>query len=121
MSDICIDIVSNHVIRAYDISANGIDVVSVHKLFAYRFMSTARIDVVSGHIKYCRLHMVSQDSRCMGDGRMHYAPFCYHGYVPLRCGGGGDVVMGNGTNQQQSGWGKYGLLCRMCATVDTFR
>ena len=89
MSDICIDIVSNHVIRAYDISANGIDVVSVHKLFAYRFMSTARIDVVSGHIKYCRLHMVSQDSRCMGDGRMHYAPFCYHGYVPLRCGGGG--------------------------------
>ena len=46
--------------------------------------------------------MVSQDGRCMGDGRMHHAPFCYHGYVPLRCRGGGGrggghVVMRNGT------------------------
>ena len=41
-----------------------------------------------------------------------------------RCGGGGvdtDLVMINETKQQQSGWGKYGLLCRMCATMDTFR
>ena len=22
----------------------------------------------------------------LGDGRMHHAPFCWHGYVPLRCG-----------------------------------
>ena len=42
-------------IRAYDMSAVGIDVVSVHKLFAYRVMSTVRIDVVSGHMKYCRI------------------------------------------------------------------
>ena len=39
-------------IRASDMSAVGIDVVSVHKLFAYRAMSTVRIDVVSGHMKY---------------------------------------------------------------------
>ena len=84
-------------IRAYDMSAVGIDDVSVHKLFAYRFISTVRIDVVSGHMKYWRSHMVSQDDRCMGDGRMHHAPFCYHGYVPLRCGWVGDVVMRNGT------------------------
>ena len=47
-----------------------------------------------------------------------------------RCGGVGgeggrggdrDLVMRNETKQQQSGWGKYGLLCRMCATMDTFR
>ena len=42
-------------IRAYDLSAVGIDVVSVHKLFAYRAMSTVRIDVVSGHMKYYRI------------------------------------------------------------------
>ena len=53
------------VIRAYDMSAVGIDVVSVHKLFAYRFISTVRKDAVGGHIKYCRSHMVSQDSRCI--------------------------------------------------------
>ena len=41
-------------IRAYDMSAVGIDVVSVHKLIAYRVMSTFCIDVVSGHMKYCR-------------------------------------------------------------------
>ena len=42
-------------IRAYVESAVGIDVVSVHKLFAYRFVSTVRIDVVSSHMKYCRI------------------------------------------------------------------
>ena len=55
-------------------------------------MSTVRIDVVSGHMKYCRSHMVSQDSRCMDDGRMHHAPSCYHGYhgsAEIRGGGGG--------------------------------
>ena len=36
-------------------SAVGIDVVSVNKLFAYRVMSTVRIDVVRGHMKYCRI------------------------------------------------------------------
>ena len=50
-------------IRAYDMSVVVIDVVSVHNLFAYRFISTVRIDVVSSHMKYCRSHMVSQDSR----------------------------------------------------------
>ena len=39
-----------------------------------------------------------------------------------RTGGvGGDVVMRNGTQQQQSGWDKDGLLCRVCATMNTFR
>ena len=42
-------------IRAYDMSAVGIDVVNVHKLFAYRVVSTVRIDVVSGHMKCCRI------------------------------------------------------------------
>ena len=40
--------------------------------------------------------MVSQDGRCMGDGRMHHAPFCYHGYSPLRCGAGGGGGGGGG-------------------------
>ena len=40
-------------IRAYAMSAVGIDVVSVHKLFAYKVMSTVGIDVVSSHMKYC--------------------------------------------------------------------
>ena len=109
-------------IRAYDMSAVGIDVVNVHKLFAYRFMSTVRIDVLNDHMKYCRSHMVSQDNRCMGDGRMHHAPFCCHDYVPLRCGsGGGYIVMRNGTKRQQPGLGKYGFLYRVCATKDMFR
>ena len=42
-------------IRAYDMSAVGIDVVSAHKLFAYRVMSTGCIGVVSGHMKFCRI------------------------------------------------------------------
>ena len=41
--------------RAYAKSAIGIDVVSDIKLFAYRVVSTVRIDVVSSHMKYCRI------------------------------------------------------------------
>ena len=52
---------------AYAKSAVGIDVVSVHKLFAYRVVSTVSTDIVSSHTKYCRntveSHTVSQDSR----------------------------------------------------------
>ena len=40
-------------IRAYAMSAVGIDVDSVHKLFAYRVVRAVRIDVVSSHMKYC--------------------------------------------------------------------
>ena len=42
-------------IRAYAISAVGIDVVSVHKLFAYGVVSTVRINIVSSHMKYRRI------------------------------------------------------------------
>ena len=42
-------------IRAYALSAVGIDVVSVHKVFAYRVVSTVNIDIVSSHAKYCRI------------------------------------------------------------------
>ena len=42
-------------IRAYAISVVGIDVVSVHKLFAYRVVSTVSTDIVSSHTKYCRI------------------------------------------------------------------
>ena len=42
-------------IRAYAMSAVGIDVMSVHKVFAYRVMSTVCLDVVSSHMKYCRI------------------------------------------------------------------
>ena len=42
-------------IRAYVMDAAGIDVAGVHKLFAYRVVSTSRIDVVSSHMKYCRI------------------------------------------------------------------
>ena len=42
-------------IRAYAISAFGIDVVTVHKLFAYRVVSTVITDIVSSHTKYCRI------------------------------------------------------------------
>ena len=51
-------------IRAYAMSAVGIDVVSIHKLFAYRVVSTVCTDIVSSHTKYtAESHMVSQDSR----------------------------------------------------------
>ena len=40
---------------AYAKSAVGIDVVSVHKLLAYRVVSTVSIDIVSSHTKYCRI------------------------------------------------------------------
>ena len=42
-------------------SAVGIYVVSVHKLFAYRVVSTVSTDMVSSHTKYCKI--ASQDSR----------------------------------------------------------
>ena len=42
-------------IYVYAMSAVGIDVVSIHKLFAYRVMSTVRIDVVSSYMKYCKI------------------------------------------------------------------
>ena len=40
---------------AYSKSAVGIDVVSVHKLFAYKIVSTVSTDIVSSHTKYCRI------------------------------------------------------------------
>ena len=40
---------------AYAKSVVGIDVVSVHKLFAYRVVSTVSTDIVSSHTKYCRI------------------------------------------------------------------
>ena len=40
---------------AYAKSAVGIDVVSVHKLFTYRVVSTVSTDIVSSHTKYCRI------------------------------------------------------------------
>ena len=40
---------------AYAKSAVSIDVVSVHKLLAYRVMSTVSTDIVSSHKKYCRI------------------------------------------------------------------
>ena len=46
---------------AYAKSAVGIDVVSVHKLFAIRVMSTVSTDIVSSHT--VDSHTVSQDSR----------------------------------------------------------
>ena len=42
-------------ICAYAMSAVGIDVVSVHKLFAYRVVGTVSRDIVSSHTKYCRI------------------------------------------------------------------
>ena len=42
-------------IRADAISAVGINVVRVHKLFAYRALSTVGTDIVSSHTKYCRI------------------------------------------------------------------
>ena len=36
-------------IRAYAMSAVGIDVVSVHKLFAYKVVSTVSTDIVSSY------------------------------------------------------------------------
>ena len=42
-------------IRAYAISVVGIDVVSVHKLFADRVVITVRTNVVSSHRIYRRI------------------------------------------------------------------
>ena len=36
-------------IRAYAMSAVGIDLVSVHKLFAYRVVSTVSTDILRSH------------------------------------------------------------------------
>ena len=38
-------------IRAYAMSAVGIDALIVHKLFAYRVVSTVGTDIVSSHTK----------------------------------------------------------------------
>ena len=56
VSTMCIGVMSSHLLfaRAYVMSTVGIDVMSVYKLFAYRVLSTVRIDVVSSHMKYCR-------------------------------------------------------------------
>ena len=40
---------------AYAKSSVGMDIVSVHKLFAYRVVSTVSTDIVSSHTKYCRI------------------------------------------------------------------
>ena len=37
------------------VSAVGIYVMSVHKLFAYRVVSTVSTNIVSSHTKYCRI------------------------------------------------------------------
>ena len=42
-------------IRAYAMRTVGIDVVSVHKLLAYRVVSTVSADIVSSHAKYYRI------------------------------------------------------------------
>ena len=42
-------------IRAYAMSTVGIDVVSFHKLFAYRVVSNVSTDIVNSHTKYCRI------------------------------------------------------------------
>ena len=42
-------------IPACAISAVGIDIVSVHKLFEYRVVSAVCTDIVSSHTKYCRI------------------------------------------------------------------
>ena len=61
-------------IRAYAVSAVGIDVVNVHKLFAYRVVSAVSTDIVSSHTNTAELHMVSQDSRIHCKVRMNEWP-----------------------------------------------
>ena len=61
-------------IRAYAMSAVGIDVVSVHKLFAYRVVSTVCTDIVSSRTKYCRIDTVSQASRMQYKVQMNEWP-----------------------------------------------
>ena len=48
---------------AYAKSAVGIDVVSVHKLSAYMVVSTVSTDIVSSHMKYCRIAYGITNSR----------------------------------------------------------
>ena len=47
-------------IRAYAMSAVGIDVVSVHKLFAHGIGSTFRINVVSSHMNRIWYHKIAE-------------------------------------------------------------
>ena len=42
-------------IRTFAMSAVGIDVVSVHKLFAYKVVGTVSTDIMSSHMKFCRI------------------------------------------------------------------
>ena len=42
-------------IRAYVMSAVGIDVVSINRIFAYRILSTVSTGIVGSHTKYCRI------------------------------------------------------------------
>ena len=60
---------------AYAKSAVGIDVVSVHKLFAYRVVSTVSTDIVSSHTKNTvESHTVSQNSRMQCKVKMNEWP-----------------------------------------------
>ena len=49
--------------RAYAMSTVGQDVVSVHKLFAYRVVSTVSTDTMCSHTKYCRIAYGVTDNR----------------------------------------------------------
>ena len=44
-----------HRLFTYAKSVVGIDVFSVHKLFAYRVVSSVSTDIVNSHAKYCRI------------------------------------------------------------------
>ena len=46
-------------IRAYAMRAVGIDVVSVHKLFTYKVVSTVSTDIVSSHNRK-RYHKIAE-------------------------------------------------------------
>ena len=46
------------------------------------------------------MHIYANLQTDLGDGRTHGAPYCGHGYVPLRFGG--NVVMRMGTQQQRT-------------------
>ena len=64
-------------IRAYAMSAVGIDVVSIHKLFAYRVVSTVSMDIVSCHANTAESHTVSLDSRLHCKVQMNEWPLIY--------------------------------------------
>ena len=54
-------------IRSHAMSPVGIDVVSVHKLFAYRVVRTVRTDVVSSHMEYCRIAYIPKEQNALQD------------------------------------------------------